>query len=184
MENINSLISENLKRLREQKKMSLDAVSKLSGVSKSMLGQIERGEVNPTISTVWKIANGLKITVSDLASRPETECDIIEKEAIQPLLEDDGHYRNYIVFPFDGSRRFEMLFIEIDQGSHMEAEPHPNGAQELITVFSGELVIRLSDETFTVKKFNSIRFKADQIHQYQNISDEICRLSMLIYYPA
>ena len=72
MEEINALFSANLKRLRETRRMSLDEVSRLSGVSKSMLGQIERGEVNPTISTVWKIASGLKVPYSQLLSRPQS----------------------------------------------------------------------------------------------------------------
>ena len=55
MENIGHIVAENLKRLREERKLSLDAVAKCSGVSKSMLGQIERGVTNPTISTLWKI---------------------------------------------------------------------------------------------------------------------------------
>jgi transcriptional regulator with XRE-family HTH domain len=48
-------------------------VAKLTGVSKSMLGQIERSEVNPTISTMWKISNGLKASFTSLMSRPETD---------------------------------------------------------------------------------------------------------------
>ena len=56
LENIGHIVAENLKRLREERKLSLDAVAKCSGVSKSMLGQIERGVTNPTISTLWKIA--------------------------------------------------------------------------------------------------------------------------------
>ena len=53
MEEINALFSMNLKRLRAARRMSLDEVSRLSGVSKSMLAQIERGEGNPTLSTLW-----------------------------------------------------------------------------------------------------------------------------------
>ena len=71
MEHLNQLIGENLKRLRAEKALSLDAVAKLSGVSKSMLGQIERGEVNPTISTMWRIASGLKVSFTALVTRAE-----------------------------------------------------------------------------------------------------------------
>ena len=49
LENIGHIVAENLKRLREERKLSLDAVAKCSGVSKSMLGQIERGVTNPTL---------------------------------------------------------------------------------------------------------------------------------------
>ena len=85
MENINEVVAENLKHLRTEKKLSLDSVAKLSGVSKSMLGQIERGDVNPTISTVWKIANGLKISFTDLMHRAEAAMERIDIKEVQPL---------------------------------------------------------------------------------------------------
>ena len=52
LEDINAVLAENLRRMRENRRLSLDAVARLTGVSKSMLGQIERGEVNPTVSTM------------------------------------------------------------------------------------------------------------------------------------
>ena len=47
-------VGQNIKTSREQKKITVDAASKLTGVSRSMLAQIEKGEVNPTISILWK----------------------------------------------------------------------------------------------------------------------------------
>ena len=182
MDPINSVISENLKRLREQKKLSLDGVAKLSGVSKSMLGQIERGDVNPTISTIWKIANGLKISFSELLSRPAAEYEVVEFQSMQPLLEDNGHYRNYLIFPFEENQRFEMLYIEMDPGSHLDAEPHPEGTEEYLTVFSGELSVAVNGETFTASNYSSIRFAADRPHRYQNTGSQVCRISMVISY--
>ncbi|MDO9592531.1 MAG: helix-turn-helix transcriptional regulator, partial [Erysipelotrichaceae bacterium] len=122
MDYLNSVISENLKRFREERKLSLDNVAKLSGVSKSMLGQIERGEVNPTVSTVWKISNGLKISFTQLMSRPEVDIELVDREEIQLLSEDNGRFRNYPVFPFDSTRRFEMYSLEIDGGGNLSAE--------------------------------------------------------------
>ncbi|HEY3423359.1 MAG TPA: helix-turn-helix transcriptional regulator, partial [Negativicutes bacterium] len=116
MEKLNLIFADNLKRLRVEKKLSLDNVAKLSNVSKSMLGQIERGEVNPTISTVWKIANGLKVSFTTLMSRPEADLEIVYRNDIEPLIEDDGKYRNYPMFPFNDTRRFEMYMLEIDKG--------------------------------------------------------------------
>ena len=125
MDDINSIVSFNLKLLRDTRKLSLDALAKLTGVSKSMLGQIERGEVNPTISTVWKIANGLKLSPTELMNRPESEYEAVDIKQLQPLLEDSGKYRNYPVIPFDSNRRFEIYYIEIDAGGQLDAEPHP-----------------------------------------------------------
>lgn len=185
MENINSVVADNLKRLRDERKLSLEATAKLSGVSKSMLGQIERGEANPTVSTVWKIAGGLKISFTELMTRPEKDYETVDIRQVEPLLEDGGRYRNFPVFSFDAARRFEMLYVEIDPGGRLEAEPHPAGTQEFITAFSGELAVTVNGETFSIKGGgSSLRFKADTPHSYKNTGDEICRLSMIIYYPG
>lgn len=183
LENINSVVAENLKRIREERRLSLDAAAKLTGVSKSMLGQIERGEANPTVSTVWKIADGLKVSFTSLTARAERGSEISDVSEIRPLLEDDGRFRNYTAFPFDASRRFEMYYIEIDPDGGFTAEPHPQGTQEFITAFSGELTVEAGGETLTITCGSSMRFKADVTHSYKNTGREICRLSMVMYYP-
>lgn len=184
MDKLNSLIAENLKRLREERKLSLDSVARLSGVSKSMLGQIERGEVNPTVSTVWKISNGLKISFTQLMSRPENDIELIRRSEIQPLVEDSGKVRNFPVFPFESMRRFEMYSLEIDDGGYLNAEAHPKGTQEFITVFSGEMTVDVNSESFVVASGDSIRFRADGPHSYKNSGAGICSLGMVIYYPS
>ena len=183
MDSINFIVAENLKRIREERKLSLDAMSQLSNISKSMLGQIERGDVNPTISTVWKIANGLKISFTELVSRPEKNYEVVDSRQITPLLEDKGKFRNYPIFSFDSERRFEMLYIELEAGGQLKAEAHPVGTQEFITAFSGQLNVLVNNETLSIESGGSLRFKADCPHQYKNTSNELCRLSMIIYYP-
>jgi transcriptional regulator with XRE-family HTH domain len=183
LELVNRIFAENLKKLRETKKLSLENVAKLSGVSKSMLCQIERGEVNPTISTVWKIANGLKVSFTALMSRPEAEIEIVNQSDIQCLIEDDGKYRNYPIFPFNDDRRFEMYMLEIEPEGRLRAEAHPEGTQEFITVFAGEIAVEVDKKKYRVTKGNSIRFKADEPHAYYNTGGEQANLSMVIYYP-
>ena len=54
-------VSENLKRIRQSKGMSLEQVAEQTGVSKSMLAQIERGTANPSLGVLGKITSGLRI---------------------------------------------------------------------------------------------------------------------------
>ena len=63
---VTSVVAMNIKSIREQKKLTLDAASEITGVSRSMLSQIEKGDVNPTISVLWKIANGYKVSFTSL----------------------------------------------------------------------------------------------------------------------
>ncbi|MGO0060794.1 helix-turn-helix domain-containing protein [Brevibacillus fluminis] len=183
MDTINIVLAENLKTLRAEKKLSLDKVAEMTGVSKTMLGQIERGESNPTINTVWKIATGLKVSFTSLINQPQPDTLLVTQQDIHPLLEDNGRYRIYPFFPFDESRRFEMYAVEIDKGGYLSADAHSEGTEEFLTVFAGELTVRVNQEEYTVKSGESIRFKADRPHVYHNSGDSDARISMVIHYP-
>lgn len=183
MENLNLVIADNLKRIREEKKLSLEKAAELTGVSKTMLGQIERGESSPTITTLWKIANGLKTSFSTLIDSPQPDTVIIEKGSITPLIEDNGKFRLYPFFPYENGRRFEMYSVEIEKGGYLSADAHGSGTQEFITVFEGEMTLRIGNEEYTVANGSSIKFKADKPHSYHSSGDTTARLSMILYYP-
>lgn len=184
MENIGHIVAGNPKRLREGRKLNLDAAARYSGVSRNTFGQIERGVTNPAISTLRKIADGFKISFTSLMMRPETDVEVVSRPAITPFAETGGKYRNYPAFPFDSSRGFEMCAIEPDPGVRLDAEPYFEGMQEFITVFSGALTILLGDECWGITDDDSIRFKAGRKHAYANEGNTLCRLSMVICYPS
>ena len=181
MDIVNS-IAANTKSIREQKKLTLDAAASVTGVSRSMLAQIEKGEVNPTISVLWKIANGYKVSFTSLVEGKSDAVSVIRQADMQPLEEDEGRYLNYPVFIFDEQKLFETYRIVIEKGGIFSAQPHLKGAVEYITVFAGQVEITVSGERFLLSKGDSIRFNADVPHEYQNSGTEVVELSMLIYY--
>lgn len=183
MDTMNLIVAKNIKRLRKENKLSMDELSKLSGVSKSMLAQIERGEGNPTLSTLWKLSNGMKVPFDALIVRPKTSYEIVKTSEIQPILEDGGKVKNYPVFPDNENRRFAIYYLELEPGSYWQSEPHLQGTTEFITIFCGTLKINVDDKVFTVTNGESIRFRGDCIHSYQNTSEETAILHMILYNP-
>lgn len=183
MNTMNQIVAYNIRSLREKNKLSLEELSKLSGVSKSMLAQIERGEGNPTLSTLWKISNGMKVPFDALTVRPKPPYEIIKTCEIQPLLEDEGKVKNYSIFPDDENRRFAVYYLELEPGSYWQSEPHLRGTTEFITVFSGTLEIEAADKRFVVTKEESIRFGGDTVHSYRNVGRETVVLHMILYNP-
>lgn len=182
MKNLNSIIADNLKNIRKEKKLSLDKVANLTGISKSMLGQIEREETNPTITTVWKIANGLKISFTSLIKEEEKAVQIIAKEDIEPLVESNNRYRLYPIFPYDEKTSFEIYSVELEPGANLEAEGHGKGAKEYITVFQGQLSMQIGEESYELSQGNAIKFDANEAHVYKNKSDVLTILNMTIFY--
>ncbi|SJZ49659.1 helix-turn-helix domain-containing protein [Megasphaera cerevisiae] len=175
-------IAKNVKTIRENKKLTLDAAAKQTEVSRSMLAQIEKGEVNPTISVLWKIANGYKVSFTSLVENHNQEPLIIRAEDVAPLVEDDGKYINYPAFPFQEDKLFETYRIQIEPHGFLSARPHMAGTEEYITVFSGRVEIITAEKTFQLGEGDSLRFFADAPHSYQNIDSATAYLSMLIYY--
>ena len=93
-------VGQNLRRLRNGLGLSLDEASKLTGVSKAMLGQIERGESSPTISTLWKISSGLKVNFISLLDDNRNQLVLVKKDEIHPIKEENGKMIIYPIFPF------------------------------------------------------------------------------------
>ncbi len=177
-----SRISANLKQIRNEKKLSLDNVANMTGVSKSMLGQIERGESSPTVATLWKIATGLHISFTALLEGDTMETEIIHKKDIRALLSDEGQFRLFPFFPYDDNRRFEILQIEMDKGSCSSSSPHEYGTEELIIVSQGTVLITVGEKQYTVEAENGIHYMANQHHIYKNIGDCTAIMYMVIFY--
>ena len=79
-----------------------------TGVSKSMLGQIERGESNPTIETLAKIVSGFRITFDDLIEEPDESVYQVDYRDMIPTKHLDGKYKVYTYFSFVKHRKFEI----------------------------------------------------------------------------
>jgi XRE family transcriptional regulator, regulator of sulfur utilization len=182
MEEIQKILARNLKAIREKEKLSLEKVSELSGVSKAMIGQIERGDSSPTITTIWKIANGLKVSFTSLINVPQPDAKVVLRSEIQVLSEDNGRYRVFPIFPFQENKRFEIYSVEIEPEGKLNSVGHRVGGEEFITVFDGEVIITVNECNYNLKNGDSIRFKADRPHTYYNSGDKLTRLSMTIYY--
>ena len=105
------IVGKRLKSIRLEKQLSLDEVSKLTDVSKPMLGQIERGQSSPTITTLWKIAVGLKIPLSSLLEEKEKECTVVDIRSKEAIVEANGKMIAYPIFSFDPNRNIEIYYI-------------------------------------------------------------------------
>jgi transcriptional regulator with XRE-family HTH domain len=181
--NLNEIIASNLKRLRTERKLSLSKLAELSGVSKVMIGQIERGESNPTINTIWKIANGLKVSYTTLIDEPTSNLLLVKKEDTTNQSSEDGKYRIYCSFTSHNQRNFELFTVELDADSSYNSNAHGEKIQEYILIFEGELTLKIEGQEYLLKSGDSIMFDASKPHIYQNSSGEMAKMAIINYYP-
>ena len=182
MDEIKKQLGVNLRILRKKRAWTLDQVADSTGVSKAMLGQIERGESNPSVGTIWKIANGLKVSFSSLLSPPVQQVSIIKSNMIEALEENDGKYRVYPIFTFDPVRQWEYFKVELDPGCVYDSSSHGDEVEEYITITQGTLHITIQNERYELQAGDAIRFKAGSDHKYENITNEPTVCQMVIHY--
>lgn len=165
-------VSENLKRLRKSKGMSLDVVAEQTGVSKSMLAQIEKGKANPSLGVLGKIVSGLRVEFQELiAAPPKASCLVTPKDLI-PTKDEEGQYKVWTCFPYEDNRQVEIYRIDIEPGGVYVSGGHGEKTREYLSVLDGTVTVECHGEVEQVKKEQVYRFETDQTHIYRNETDK------------
>lgn len=164
-----------LKTLRQQRGWSLSKLAEETGVSKAMLGQIERNESSPTVATLWKIATGFNVPFSLFITPPESEATAFDPQqqamVVTPL------------FPWDPVLHFDLFAITLAPGALSESTPHETGVIEHVIALRGCLEMCINGEWQTVEEGKGLRFAGDLPHAYRNSSSEAVLFHSLIHYP-
>lgn len=179
MNQLDKNIATNLKRIRKSRNMSLDMMSEQTGVSKSMLGQIERGESNPTVTTIGKIVEGIRISFDDLIKPPPKQVEILEKEDI--LMYDENGCQVFGYRTYDNKRDFEVYEIRIMPGEKYENSVGDDKTHKLVIVDEGCLKLVSGEEEFIIEKGNAIDFIADKPHTFYNEKTEEMIMKVIFY---
>jgi len=175
-------IAENLRSLRDSRGLSLDQLAELTGVSKSMLRQIETGKSSPTIATLWKVANGLHISFTALLSKPEMFAEVKPFRSCEPLTTEKDNYRLFPLVTFSPQQPFEVYYIEVDPGTSFQGSPHKGTVYEYIFVTSGSLAVNLGEKDYIINKDEYFQFLACCEHEYKCISSEPAKAIMQLSY--
>ena len=163
------VVGKNLKRLRSKAGLSLEKLSKASGVSRAMLGQVELGQSAPTINVLWKISRALGVPFSALISdTPTSGIRVLKAIDAKRLTSHDGRFQSRALFPYDGPRRVEFYELKLGKGGLEVAHPHPPGTSENLIVAKGEVEIEVAGETHPLDTGDAIVFEADKPHAYKN----------------
>lgn len=179
---INKVIGENLKRIRKEKKMSMARLSELSGISKGMLSQIENGETNPTINTIWKICSGLDIPYTALFEEEEAETVTIIKKDQVSLQNLDDNASLYLYYGDTNQRTFELFQMEIKAGQEHKSVGHSLKSEEYIMVLEGNLKMVIDGKEYDLAADDAISFDANQEHTYINTGSDLLKFVLIIYY--
>lgn len=178
-------IAATLKTLRQERGWSLDKTAQETGVSKAMLGQIERGESSPTIATLWKIASGFHTPFSSFITEINTDFKqpVYRMGSTQHLHPSDEKIRIMPLFPYDNQLKVEIFIIELLPGCEHLSPPHKHGVIEHVIAVEGSIDVFINGTWHELTKGAGLRFNANQIHGYRNTSAINACIHDIIHYP-
>ncbi|MFM4998180.1 helix-turn-helix domain-containing protein [Aeromonas sanarellii] len=186
MQEMSRYLAQRLKGLRAERGWSLDAAARETGVSKAMLGQIERGESSPTVATLWKIATGFRVSFSSfIEPTPDALDETLYRVADDIRQQPAGEGMQVApLFPYEGRFGFELFELTLLPGYQRESEPHEHGVTEHVIVISGTMEVLVDGEWRSLDQGEAVRFSADRPHGYRNLGIAPAIFHNLIHYPA
>jgi transcriptional regulator with XRE-family HTH domain len=169
IQHVGAAVSSKIKELRRSQTLTLDGLSRRSGVSKGMLVEIEKGSANPSIGILCKIAAAFGVSVADIVSVAETvPVRLIPQEDIPTLWQGPQGGSARLLAGTSGPDMIELWRWIMFPGERYESQGHPHGTMELFHVTQGVLSLGVNDATLTVPKGSSAIARTDVPHQYAN----------------
>lgn len=182
-----STVARRLRLLRATHGWSLDRTAAEIGVSKAMLGQIERGESSPTVATLWKIADGFGCSVSSFLVEPAEAVDTATVFVNAGSVREQPAVDNMLMAPlfsYDPRFGFELFELTLLPGYTRISEAHVPGVTEHVIVLRGEMELFVDGIWKQLVEGDAIRFAADQPHGYRNLGSTPAVFHDLIHYPG
>ena len=176
------VLAEEIRRRRKEQDLSLEALASLSGVSRSMISKIERGEAVPSTAVLSRLAEALGVTFSRLMA-PTTEVEVLLIPASrQPVLRDEASgFLRRCLSPVLPGRGIDWVLNTLPPGATTgEFVAHRRGVSEYIFVLKGRLRATIGDRAVVVEEGDSLYFEADAGHALTNLGAEACQYFLVI----
>ncbi|CAB3655249.1 hypothetical protein LMG24238_01369 [Paraburkholderia sediminicola] len=163
-------VGEQIQRLRAERRMTLDDLSRAAGVSKSMLSEIERDKANPTIAVAWRLTNALGVSLDSLFA-PQKAPEAIAVSGPHDIPTLSGHEAKYqlrVWGPIELAGKFEWYELTLQPGGALVSNAHEPGTREHLTVLQGSIEIEAAGATKRLKAADTARYVADEPHAIRN----------------
>ncbi|MFA5271358.1 MAG: XRE family transcriptional regulator [Candidatus Omnitrophota bacterium] len=181
-----NIVRVNIKKLREEKRISLRALARQLKVSASFLSQVEAGKASPSLVTLKNMADALNTTVGNLIG----ECQKVTSNPV--VTESERIHLNrafkginiYLLATPDPNKQMEPLLLRLDEGADSGDSHYTHFGQEFASVIKGAIEITLNKITYSLKKGDSIYFNSNIPHAFKNIGKEKAEVIWVVNPPT
>ncbi len=183
-EAINRHLGSRVKQLRSARGWSLEALANASGVSRSMLSQIEREEANPTLAVTLRIARAFGLALGELLEMPgaASAVEVIRAEDHTYHYRSDKDCRIRTLSPLNLEKDVEFYEVRLQAGGALRSSPHFEGTREFLTVQKGHLRVDSAGDSEELNPGDSASYRADVPHAIINVGKGDATVYLIVVY--
>ncbi len=184
IEPVHQRVCERVREMRKKKNWTLQQLASVSGVSRSMLSQIERGEANPTLAVAYRIAQAFGMTLGELADvpAPQPRIDVVRHDDSAYLFRDDAVCRIRTLSPLHLEKDVEAYELTLHPHGALTSSPHYRGAREVLSIQRGTVRVTAGGETCELRQGDSAHYPADVPHAIENLTGEDALAFLVVIY--
>ena len=162
---VNTYIGKKIRDLRNRNGLTLQELADRSELTKGFLSQLERGQVSPSVVTLWDLIECLGSTPSEFFQEEEEQIVFSEQQYFEKI-DEAGNSRQWIV-PSAQKYQMEPMLVQLQPHSTLE-EDKPHTGEEFGYVLSGRIQLHLDEKTYIVRAGESFYYRAAKTHRISN----------------
>ncbi len=178
-----------LRQLRLRRKLGLKELSAHTGLSTSLLSQLENGKLVPTLPTLVRIAMVFDVSLDRFfGERPPKRLFALVRatERIRfpdrPDTQAPAYFFECLAYPAQG-KTIEAYLAEFPTRPDKKPGEHMHEGYEFLFVVAGELLLRRRDEDHTLVSGDSVYFDSSEPHGYRGLSEPPARAIVITVPP-
>ncbi|MEJ3653185.1 helix-turn-helix domain-containing protein [Actinomycetes bacterium KLBMP 9759] len=174
------LVASNLRRLRSAAGLSLAVLAERSGVAKGTLSELERGQGNPTIETLFALAYALQVTLADLVDGPAPAAVDVVRALDRPFIPGRPLDARLLHRSLQQHIVFEVYDLVVHPGAVQQAKAHRTGTREQVYLIDGDMSAGPRERLVELGPSDFVAYPADVDHTYASRDGAHALLTMLI----
>jgi transcriptional regulator with XRE-family HTH domain len=170
-----ALLGRRLRQERRRRGLTLEDLAAASGVSRSMLSEVERGSRVPTVLVLDRIATGLGTSIARLLREEQPARTVVLRRDEQDVARDASGWERRVLSPVLAGVEFEFMRTTIGPGVDAGLfSPHGPGSREYLAMESGRLRLSLDGDELELREGDSIFYAGDCQHGFVNPGTKPC----------
>jgi transcriptional regulator with XRE-family HTH domain len=180
-----SLVGGNLKRLRRQHRLSLEELSRLSGVSRAMLGQIEQGKSIPSIKTLWQVSQALGVPVGwFLEAGHDAQVLLLAPGSESPLALRSGEGEIRSLQQLGEGSRDAFYELRLGAGAVLSLPATSLARRVNLVVAKGPLLVEVDDLAHVVNEREALQYETNEALIWRHVGPQEAQAFVVIRAPA